>query len=92
MPKIKLIKRMAGPEGNHAPGFVMEVDADIGQQLVDQKAAEWIAPVRQPVIERAVKQPEFVKAEIKHVGAGWYELPNGERVRGKKAAEQAVKG
>lgn len=26
-----------------------------------------------------------------HVGAGWYELPNGERVRGKEAAEEELK-
>lgn len=89
MPKVKLNKRMAGPDGNFPPGFVMEVNADIGQQLVDQGVAEWVAPVRQKPVERAVKQPEY---SIKHVGAGWYELPNGERVRGKAAAEQAAKG
>ncbi len=27
---------------------------------------------------------------LKHVGAGWYELPNGERVRGKEKAEEAL--
>jgi hypothetical protein len=78
MPKIKLIKRMAGPGGNHSPGFVMEVDADIGQQLVDQGAAEWVAPVRQKPIERAVKAP-VEKAVYR--GAGWYELPDGRKVR-----------
>ena len=57
MPTIKLLKRMAGPEGNFDPGLLMEVDAGIGQQLVDQKAAEWVAPVRQKPIERAVVEP-----------------------------------
>lgn len=57
MPEIKLIKRMAGPGGNYNPGSVIEIDADIGQQLVDQKAAEWVAPVRQKPIERAVVEP-----------------------------------
>jgi len=94
MPKVKLLKRMAGPGGNYNPGSVIEIDAGIGQQLVDQKAAEWIAPVRQKPIERAVVEPveKAVKPEVKHVGAGWYELPNGERVRGKEAAERALKG
>lgn len=27
---------------------------------------------------------------LKHVGAGWYELPNGESVRGKEKAEKAL--
>lgn len=31
------------------------------------------------------------KTELKHVGGGWYELPNGERVQGKEAAEEALK-
>jgi hypothetical protein len=57
MPEVKLLKRMAGPDGNHSPGFVMKVDADTGQQLVDQGAAEWVAPIRQKPIERAVVEP-----------------------------------
>lgn len=57
MPQIKLLKRMAGPDGNYSPGHVMEIAADIGQQLVDQDAAEWLPPVRQQPIERAVKAP-----------------------------------
>lgn len=28
---------------------------------------------------------------LKHVGAGWYELPNGDRVRSKEKAEEALK-
>ncbi len=47
------------------------------------------------VIETAsVKPPEqavMPKAEPKHVGGGYYDV-NGERVRGKKAAEEAMKG
>lgn len=57
MPVIKLLKRMAGPDGNYSPGFIMEVDADVGQQLVDQGAAEWLPPKRQQPVERAVKLP-----------------------------------
>ena len=57
MPQIKLLKRMAGPGGNYNPGFLMEVEADRGQLLVDAGAAEWVAPVRQKPIERAVVEP-----------------------------------
>lgn len=66
MPEIKLLKRMAGPEGNYSPGFFLEVDADIGQQMVDQGAAEWMPPKRQKPIERAVIAPvEKVVLEVK---------------------------
>lgn len=33
---------------------------------------------------------EESEKEIKHVGGGYYELPNGERVRGKKEALAAL--
>lgn len=29
--------------------------------------------------------------EIKHVGGGYYELPNGEKIKGKENAEEALK-
>ncbi|MBU9724129.1 MULTISPECIES: hypothetical protein [Bacillaceae] len=35
---------------------------------------------------------EEVPSKPIHVGAGWYELPNGERVRGKESALEAFKG
>ena len=35
------------------------------------------------------KQPP--KEEIKHVGGGWYQLSNGEKVKGKEAAVSAAK-
>ena len=28
--------------------------------------------------------------EIKHVGGGWYELPNGEKVKGKEEAQKVM--
>lgn len=43
-----------------------------------------------PNLERAVK-PEGERAIYpKHVGGGWYELPDGSRVQGKEDAEQAI--
>lgn len=37
------------------------------------------------------EQPSEEKMEIKHTGGGWYELPNGEKVKGKEEAEKALK-
>lgn len=36
-------------------------------------------------------EPSYEDGELKHVGAGYYELPNGEKVRGKEKAEEALK-
>ena len=38
------------------------------------------------------KQDEEVEQYPKHVGGGWYELSNGERVQGKEEAIEAEKG
>lgn len=46
--------------------------------------------------DKDVKQDEKVQVEeqktekLKHLGGGYYELPNGERVRGREAAEKAL--
>jgi hypothetical protein len=36
------------------------------------------------------EKPEPFADEIEHVGGGWYQLPNGERVKGKGAALEAM--
>ncbi len=42
----------------------------------------------------ATVQPEenAMMPKPRHVGGGYYELPDGKRVRGKKAAEEALRG
>ena len=45
-------------------------------------------------IETASVEPvekAITESEPKHVGGGYYELPNGEKVKGKQAAEEALK-
>ncbi|WP_143543641.1 hypothetical protein [Salinicoccus roseus] len=37
------------------------------------------------------KSKKVETADVKHVGGGVYELPDGERVKGKEEAEKAVK-
>lgn len=37
------------------------------------------------------KSAKVETADVKHVGGGVYELPDGERVKGKEEAEKAVK-
>ncbi len=55
-----------------------------------------VKPPEQAVMPKAETKHlgDFVRkvtAEPKHLGGGYYELPNGEKVRGKKAAEEAMK-
>lgn len=40
----------------------------------------------EPVTEPVIVKPPF-KEVVKHVGGGWYQLPNGERINGKEAAQ-----
>ena len=41
---------------------------------------------------KPVEKATMPDSEPKHVGGGYYELPNGERVKGKEAADEALKG
>ena len=41
---------------------------------------------------RVTYQTKVITPEIKHTGGGWYELPDGQKVQGKEAAEEALKG
>ena len=41
---------------------------------------------------RVTYQTKVITPEIKHTGGGWYELPDGSKVQGKEAAEEALKG
>ena len=34
--------------------------------------------------------PTKVEEKLKHTGGGWYELPNGEKIKGKEAALKAL--
>ena len=45
-----------------------------------------------PVHVEPVSVDEEVKQFPKHVGGGWYELSNGERVQGKEEAIEVEKG
>lgn len=49
-----------------------------------RRGAKRVAP---PKVERAVKGKTVERAvSPKHVGGGWYEMPDGSRVRGREAA------
>ena len=47
---------------------------------------------RKMLAVRMTYQTKVITPEIKHAGGGWYELPDGSKVQGKEAAEEALKG
>ena len=84
--RVELRTIMAGPEGNHNPGDIID---DPDGDLV--KGGYAIA------LEEVLKAPKAPGAKgeetvfPKHKGFGVYELSNGEEVKGKKAALEAEK-
>jgi len=48
--------------------------------------------IEEPKPRAEITQPEITSApEPRHTGGGWYELPDGTRVKGREAAENALK-
>lgn len=52
--RVKLITRMAGPEGVVQPGAVILVESGMARVLVQGKFAEYADPQPAPVVEEAV--------------------------------------
>lgn len=72
----KLAKRLENETPKEVPEQVVPPPANTAK-------VHLIEPVGEPVI---VERPPFKEA-VKHVGGGWYEMPNGERISGKEAAQ-----
>ena len=89
--KIKLTAMSCSPYGTYGPGAILSDDTvpiAVLQGLLD---GGYAVPVKEVSVERATVAATE-NATIKHVGGGMYELPNGERVRGKPAALAALNG
>jgi hypothetical protein len=63
---------------------------DIWRNVSIEEATQWIAAGHAKPVEHASVNPQVETASLIHAGAGWYILPNGERIRGKEAAEAAM--
>ena len=61
---IKLLSRMAGPEGNYPPGTVIEVENEIGMQLINGGHAEDITPIIIEHQKEPEKEPEKEEKEV----------------------------
>lgn len=94
MPRYRALHEFTMDARRVRPGDEFELSANRGQRLTNRGL---VAPVRRQRVERAVRTPpekavEHPQAALKHVGGGWYELPSGDRVQGREAAEKALRG
>lgn len=68
---------------------IYEIGREI--ELTDEKRIADLQ--KRKLIGKAIEEPvEEPKAEPKHVGGGYYELPDGTRIKGKQAAMAAMNG
>ena len=85
-----MLKTSASPSGTLEAGHTYNLDAGKARALVNSKAAVY---VDKPLMEAAVRPPEpedaTVKEQPKHLGGGWY-LVNGQKIKGKDAAEKLI--
>ena len=89
--KIKLTAMSCSPYGTYPAGAVLSDELIPAQILRALLEGGYAVPVKEQTVERATVAPTE-NAAIKHVGGGIYELPDGERVRGKLAALAALTG
>lgn len=88
--KIRMLTLSAGPEGVRAPGQVYDVPADEGQRLIAAGAALAVDGPREVASRAGSPEHATLPAGLKALRGGWYELPNGEKVHGREAAEEAL--
>lgn len=87
--KIKMLQGLAGPEFVYNPGDVVEMEKKQATRLCKAGIAK---PIEGEEIETATKpQGETAAKWPKHVGGGWYQLSNGEKIRGEEEAIAAQK-
>lgn len=89
--KIKLTAMSCSPYGTYLAGAILSDELIPVAVLKGLLEGGYAVPVKERTVERATVQPTE-DAAIKHVGGSMYELPNGDRVRGKQAALAALTG
>jgi len=79
--RMKALRTFSMLAGGLIPrGSEFEIREEIARELEKRRLAV-----------RVTYKTKIVTPEIKHTGGGWYELPDGSKVKGKEAAEKALK-
>lgn len=70
--RVRTLSQMAGPDGNYAPGTVIEVNQAIGIRMVQDGAATYVdlitSRVIDPIETAAVEIPEAMETTGKRRG------------------------
>ena len=80
--QIRMARSCAGPAGSFRKGEIMDVGPDIEKKLALEFLNAGLAIAVADVGAQTTEYPV-------HVGGGWYETSDGNRVRGKEAAMAA---
>ncbi len=81
MARMKALRTFLMPAGGRIPrGNEFETREEMARELEKRRLAV-----------RVTYETKVVTPQIKHIGGGWYELPDGSKVKGKEAAEKALK-
>lgn len=85
--RVRMNKTSAGPAGVFMIRKEYDLPDEFASQLIEAGAAVSLEPQEKETQEDHEDDPESL---LNHVGGGYYELPNGERIKGKDKAEKAL--
>ena len=85
MMRIKMLSASAGANVSRRKGEIYDVEDAKAKRMIDAGVAE-----EAPAQKR--ETADFKPAELRHLGGGWYELPNGEKVQGREEAQRRMAG
>ena len=85
--RVNMKKTSASSAGVFLNNREYDLETEFAESLIEVGAAVSLEPQEKDFEEDHEDDPESL---LKHVGGGYYELPNSERVKGKEKAEKAL--
>jgi len=87
--KVKMRTLAAGPDGVRPAGSVIDVTGAEGQSLIDGGYAEALNKVVETATVSAPENQDLLD-KLEKMRGGYYKLPNGEKVHGKRKALEVL--
>lgn len=85
--RVKMKKTSASSAGVFLTNREYDLETEFAELLVAVGAAVSLEPKEKEIQEDHEDDPDSL---LNHVGGGYYELPNGDRIKGKEKAEKAL--
>jgi hypothetical protein len=85
--RVKMKKTSASSAGVFLNNREYDLETEFAESLVAVGAAVSLEPQEKEIQEDHEDDPDSL---LNHVGGGYFELPNGERIKGKDKAEKAL--